>query len=367
MEVPEFKTFFPEQVLMNAEQKLFYKLVRASFRKGEYIELDGNISYAIKYIYKLLNKYSEKDFENLFDFLMLLSEMYKHEGRLTTYCESWAHDCLLVMNKYDEYLDKTEPKAISRAGAYSSNLRLNIQEKIELPANPMDILLMAGGRETRFILENQDLYKDKVSICFNAFAEKNGGWFNLLNSWLQDPTLYQHTLFDHAFMKKSYKLSFNLKVFYATREHFYATREHFKVIKALSRDAENLARESVGIPKVGEGWVSETRLYRKLESEFSNTEVIQHGNPAWLGRQHFDIWMPNWKIAVEHHGKQHFEPVDFFGGEESFTETVERDKRKVELAEKHGVILLTVTENDDVDELIKKIYRIQNKRRVSLP
>ena len=33
-----------------------------------------------------------------------------------------------------------------------------------------------------------------------------------------------------------------------------------------------------------EGWLSETALFRKLEAEFSNTKVVQHGRPTWLGQ-----------------------------------------------------------------------------------
>ena len=123
----------------------------------------------------------------------------------------------------------------------------------------------------------------------------------------------------------------------------------------------------MGVPQIGEGWISETELFRKLEAEFSITTVIQHGQPKWLGRQHFDIWLPNWKIAVEYHGKQHFEPVEFFGGKESFEKTVERDLRKIEIAKKNGVKLIVVTADYDLDNLIQEIHAISLRRKISAP
>lgn len=123
----------------------------------------------------------------------------------------------------------------------------------------------------------------------------------------------------------------------------------------------------MGLPKIGEGWISETELFRKLEAEFSVTPVIQNGQPKWLGRQHFDVWLPNWKVAVEYHGKQHFEPVEFFGGKESFEKTVERDLRKIEIAKKNGVSLIVVTEDHDLDGLIQEIYSSSSRRRISVP
>ncbi|MCW8887404.1 MAG: hypothetical protein OQK12_19435 [Motiliproteus sp.] len=85
-----------------------------------------------------------------------------------------------------------------------------------------------------------------------------------------------------------------------------------------------------------------------------------------MGRQHFYIWFPHWKIAVEYHGQQHFEPIEFFGGEEAFKKTVERDKRKESLAKNHGVKLFVVTEGDDQDDLAQQVYAIAS-RKVAAP
>ena len=90
---------------------------------------------------------------------------------------------------------------------------------------------------------------------------------------------------------------------------------------------ENEFRTSRGVPRIGEGWVSETNLYYELKSHFENETVIHHGKPKWLGNQHVDIWFPKFKIGVEYQGKQHFEPIEFFGGEESFIRNQERDYR----------------------------------------
>lgn len=97
------------------------------------------------------------------------------------------------------------------------------------------------------------------------------------------------------------------------------------------------------------------------------TKVVQHGRPSWLGMQHFDIWFPHWNLAVEYHGQQHFEPVGFFGGEEGFVATVERDKRKVLLAKKNGVRLVVVTEKDDQDVLVEYIKDIMTSRKIISP
>lgn len=360
MQVPEFGGYFPSEENMDAQQKEFYKKVEKSLNSADYINIDGNISYVFVYLYKLLSKWNSKGFESLSEFLIYISELYKHEEKLSNYCLFWAYDCLLGLGKYDDYLEKTEPKIITGTSAHTSNLRINIQRKIGLPANPVDILLMTGGRKTKFITNNQALYKENIIDCFNRYGDKNEGWFAIFDLWLPDANSYNHSLFNGAPLWDKPALSWKTKA-------YYSAYDHLVTIKEISKEAENKARELLGVPKIGEGWISETELYRKLENEFSKTKVIQHGQPSWLGRQHFDIWFPNWKIAVEYHGKQHFEPVEFFGGEEAFKKTVERDQRKIKLAKRNGVKLFVITEDNAQDELIQNIYIETSKRRVLPP
>ena len=90
----------------------------------------------------------------------------------------------------------------------------------------------------------------------------------------------------------------------------------------LLRDGENPYRLNIGAKKIGESWIAETELFYKIKNVFSDIEVIQHGRPSWLGRQHFDIWIPELKIAIEYQGKQHDKPIEFFGGLEALENRV---------------------------------------------
>lgn len=115
-----------------------------------------------------------------------------------------------------------------------------------------------------------------------------------------------------------------------------------KTIFALLRKAENQVREMRDIPLVGEGWISETELLYRVKQLIPDHEAIHHGKPVWLGRQHVDIWIPSLNVAIEYQGLQHFQPLDFFGGQETFEKTVERDLRKKALCADHGVRLVEV-------------------------
>ncbi|OYW82526.1 MAG: hypothetical protein B7Z20_13870 [Sphingobium sp. 32-64-5] len=123
----------------------------------------------------------------------------------------------------------------------------------------------------------------------------------------------------------------------------------------LIRDAENTWREEGGIPRVGEGWVSETTLFYQIKAVFADVEVIQHASPQWLGRQHLDIFIPALRIGVEYQGSQHDMPVAFFGGEEAFAANQKRDKTKKAKCTRHGVRLVYVREGYSLDTVVAEI------------
>lgn len=123
------------------------------------------------------------------------------------------------------------------------------------------------------------------------------------------------------------------------------------------RECENQYRLSINSKKIGEAWISETELYYNIKSYYKNIEVIQHGKPDWLGRQHFDVWIPSLKIAIEYQGKQHDKPIDFFGGEKAFIKNQERDLKKKNLAEKYNVLLIEVRNGYQLEQVIEKINK----------
>lgn len=131
----------------------------------------------------------------------------------------------------------------------------------------------------------------------------------------------------------------------------------------LVRRGENAARVNVGQHRVGEGWVSETELFNLVKERFGQTTaVVQHGRPAGLGRQHLDVWIPEWKIGIEYQGLQHDEPVDFFGGEDAWRRTLERDAKKRLSCSKLGITLIEVRSGFNPQDLILDIERYRPRR-----
>ncbi|MDA3054812.1 MULTISPECIES: hypothetical protein [unclassified Campylobacter] len=130
------------------------------------------------------------------------------------------------------------------------------------------------------------------------------------------------------------------------------------------KEAENNIRVELGIPKIGEGWVSQTQLYYTINFLFPEYEIQREASPEWLGRQRYDIYFPNEKLAIEYQGKQHYEPVNLFGGEEGYKNTIERDKEKLKKSKENGVDIIYISYKDKFDEntLYKRIKKyLENK------
>lgn len=137
----------------------------------------------------------------------------------------------------------------------------------------------------------------------------------------------------------------------------------FDIVKDIFKECENTIRSKHSVPLIGEGWVNETGLFYFLKEYFDKTDVVHHGKPEFLGLQHFDVYLPEYEIAVEYQGIQHTQPVEYFGGEEAFKKNQERDKRKKKLSKENGVALIEVFPDYDEKKLIRRIESIIAKSK----
>jgi len=357
-EVPTAPRYCYSVAQMDAKQLRFYRHLERKLKRGEYVDVQGEIGYIFPFIYGYILRWNESGFESLHEFLTHIAELYVSENKISDRCRSYAVDCLLGLGKYEIVLERTTPQSVTRKGG-RANLRLNLQRHLGLPADPIDVLTMMAPRDSRIIREHPGAYQECVVQVFGEYETEHGSWYDiLLRDTYGDGKAYRRPLFNAVPFISSRPPKLALET-----HCYYATHEGFELVKQLAKDAENLLRTQLDIPLVGEGWVSETLLYKRLADEFPETPVIQHGHPPWLGRQHLDIWFPDWGLAVEYHGRQHFKPVEFFGGEEAFKDSQERDARKARLCEQYSVVLFVVTEEDDVDGLVQSIREHHRKLR----
>jgi len=70
----------------------------------------------------------------------------------------------------------------------------------------------------------------------------------------------------------------------------------------------------------------------------------------------FDFYLPVSNYCIEFDGEQHYKPIDFFGGLESFEKLKIRDNIKNEYCFKNNIKLLRIKYNENIKEKIKIIY-----------
>ena len=108
-------------------------------------------------------------------------------------------------------------------------------------------------------------------------------------------------------------------------------------------------------PKHGEFWqtphghlngqgcpiCSNSVLEKEVSTELVNLniEFEQEKKFSWLGLQSLDFYLPQYNIAIECQGIQHFTIVDYFGGEDGFKYRQKNDQKKLRLCNDNGVKL----------------------------
>ena len=105
-------------------------------------------------------------------------------------------------------------------------------------------------------------------------------------------------------------------------------------------------------------WKSEELVYKITKKLFNEYQVIYQYRPYYLstdkGNMSYDVYICGIKIAIEYQGKQHFEPVDYFGGKDNFVKQQERDRLKKQLSKENGVKLIYINYWDDITPALIK-------------
>lgn len=64
----------------------------------------------------------------------------------------------------------------------------------------------------------------------------------------------------------------------------------------------------------------------------------------------FDFYLPNYNVCIEYDGRQHYEPVEYFGGQEAFKKIVKHDNIKTDFCKNNGIQLLRIPYYKNVEE-----------------
>ena len=116
-------------------------------------------------------------------------------------------------------------------------------------------------------------------------------------------------------------------------------------------------------------WVSEELVYHISKKIFKEYKVIYQHRPYFLrsskdGQMSYDIFISKLNVAIEYQGKQHFEPIEFFGGIASFEDVRRRDQEKARLSKENGIKLVYINYDEEItpDLIIDRVGHDPRKK-----
>lgn len=94
--VPEWNTYYPSWGSANPEQKAFYEKWVSELNKGNFLDIEGNLSYVFVLLYTAIEQYIEsKDLDLILYHFQLIEEGYGEYESISTYLVTWRSDAYL--------------------------------------------------------------------------------------------------------------------------------------------------------------------------------------------------------------------------------------------------------------------------------
>jgi hypothetical protein len=379
------------------QQKRFYYHFVQEISNGRLIDINGNINYLLVFLQSTVQRFiSDKNLKGLLADFEKFSAAYGSHERLQFFLSLWKADAYLYLGNYD------------LAWSCIRQMYFNIQDVLDIRSkcnetsvSGADLFKLTGAKETLtdFGKNNFDSVLMIISKFLDNFHDKHRRNFieHFCNQFdfatLNDVDLEKLREFycdDRDFAERKLRYQLLEQKNYREREkyiHYFRRSIPFPYVsmplydgssiehpsfpsqpvpsiiqyaaenecRRIIREAENTLRDEMSVPRIGEGWVSETELFYKLCERFPTEKVINHARPTWLGPQHLDIYFPKRNIGIEYQGVQHQYPVEYFGGETGFNEQKERDERKRRLCEENKCRLIYVFPGYDFEEISREI------------
>lgn len=346
---------------LTERQVASFRFISKAIRSGGSFDLVRGKGYLSLFLFE-----TSKSLLDGNHYISVVSDLFKLKFYCAEYpdlisqCDKNIAAIYLCFDEPHKYINIME-KYINCISGYddTSNCIVNVKYLIGECVNPKE-LFGVKNKLTKYGRENIDAI---LSFANNSIISKKEFWSDLIKKTVERNVFggkfYNLHLFDgnpYAYLLNERLLPKKYKNRFVS---FYLDIDFVVETEKFSRECENLFRVSKRIPRVGEKWVNETKLFYDLKSYFKKYTLIHQYRSKWLGLQSIDIFIEEYNIGIEYQGIQHYRPVGFFGGEEGFRQTLERDRRKRTLCEKNGVKLIYVNENYDLTAVINKVKYFQ--------
>ena len=348
-------------------QRKYYQYFYNELQVGNTVKINQYTNYLDCYLSNCVKNFIEsKDFNQLIEDTQKLEDVYINNG-----FGFFSIKILRLRSNAIEYLDNKNTAREYYLSEFSNKNTLGrtLTEislffaffkpdyKCELKAEDVHLAANTGNYLTDFGMEHYENMKPIINNELYLYQKEHGE--NFLYSIFKDFLFNKKVTLFSTTPYSTEKDVLHSKI---TATHDIASIP----LKEFFRHCENVYRESISIPRIGEGWLSETLLYRRIQAAFPTLEVIHHGRPNFLKPQHLDVFIPELKLGIEYQGAQHFNSVEFFGGEEGLIRTKERDRVKRKKMKDNCHDLIEVFPNYLLDDILNQIVNIGIKHNKKL-
>lgn len=361
---------------MNRLQRSFFtRHYRPQFETGVAMDVDGEYGYPVVMMHELLATW-ESDPETAMAGMARIVNAYPRSS-----VRSEARQCLADMH----YLREEWAEALEQTyGMRSFGAYVGLTEILPLRVESWRTIGWVSPSITKAGMENLDAVLEDLQAEFDAFHDEHGVslvghfWRRLHADEPLDEIAesLEELVGIHYSVERIAELVAYGRTFdpytmtaFARFEGYerpisvpwhwgnpYAFEGLFRAfLRRMFRASENRARQDAGLPRVGEGLVSEIRLLRELRELFPDERLEHQVRPWWLAPQSLDIVFHGRNIAIEYQGAQHSRPVEFFGGQSAFEKQQERDATKRWLCKEHGMTLIEVHPDYLLDDVVQQI------------
>lgn len=353
--IAEYNQTYPEINSLSPDQKKSYKFIYSNIEKQNYVDVKENNSYIMLYLNELVKKLitEKNDLKYYEERINFIRQNYITDF-LQVYSVLWLGDIYFFFGEYEKAL-LTWEQNLQPAKIMSMQAEKIISLKLQMNT-PLTALEAISFKKkvTKYGYKNIDkvvIYLDNIlkhdyenHLITNEYFTKNENAIKC-PIILFSGCVYGFDI-NHVYKKKNpEKFTYSLT----------SLKKLIEYIDSICVQAENALREDNGIPRIGEGWISETELFYKIKEHYPQYKVLQHYHDTWLGNQHLDVYIKDINVGIEYQGAQHYKAIEIFGGEEGLINTQKRDKQKVAKCKKNNTKLVIVNEGYNFSDVIKEI------------
>lgn len=311
-------------------------------------------------------KFNKTEYDRKIEDLKFMTYYVRFHG-LNSYSYPEQKETIEKVNKL-----KPELKLIERYNQWSGDFFNIIIFQMNSITNTKEYAIYVTTKKPNMAVQkiaHELLEKHKSQLVSNGFSVES--YYFYMRGHYCKSFDFLDAYYSHKNVRNKKKLEENLKYYYTTG--------YFKELNDLRNYCNNLLEhlynnnsssiEWTGYIYPTTRWKTEEIITKTISKYYKDYIVIPQHRPFWLkssfgGQMSYDIYISELKIAIEYQGEQHFKPVDYFGGEESFKKVQIRDKEKQQLSKEKGIKLIYINYWENVTEsLIKdKIDKAINEK-----